>query len=269
MLTTQVENFPGFPQGILGPELMQNMKTQAERLGATAIDEDVVKVNFTRSPFLLQTQKTTYQARSCIIATGASARWLGVPGEKQFIGRGVSSCAPCDALFFKDKKVAVIGGGDSAMEEALVLTKFASQITVIHRRNSFRASRVLKQQVLHHPKVKVIWDTQVVQILGGKKVTGLKLQTTANSQPSWTMPIEGVFVAIGHTPNTGLFTNQIDLDEKGYIKVKDHTQTNLPGVFVAGDVHDYHYRQAVTAAGFGCMAAMDVTKWLEAQETSS
>ena len=287
MLTTEVENFPGFPQGIEGPELMLSIRQQAERLGVKLIEADVAQVNFKSTPFILTTAQGEFHSRSVIVATGANSNWIGLPSEQKYIGHGVSSCAPCDAAFFKDKKVAVVGGGDSAMEEALVLAKFASQVIIVHRRSEFRASQIMQDRVLSHPKIAVVWDTQVTEVIGNQKVTGLKMATAASSHQAtllksnqaiklnptilsqkpesliWQMPTDGLFVAIGHTPSTQIFSGQVDLDEKGYIKTTG-TQTNIPGIFVAGDVQDFRYRQAVTAAGFGCMAALDAEKWLHA-----
>lgn len=260
MLTTEVDNYPGFPDGIMGPELMSNMKKQAIRFGTTIKDEMVTEIELSSSPFSATSARGRYKARSVIIATGADTRWLGVPGEQGLIGRGVSSCAPCDAFFFKDKKVIVVGGGDSAMEEALVLTKFASQVTMVHRRDSFRASKIMQDKVLGHPKIKIIWNSQVVRVIGDKKVEAVELKNEGQVSK---MEIDGVFVAIGHIPNTKLFQNQLELDEKGYLKIFPGSKTSVEGVFASGDVYDHTYKQAVTAAGFGCMAAMDVERWLE------
>ncbi len=262
MLTTEVENYPGFKDGILGPELMMAIRGQAERFGTKIIDEPAIKVDFSAPPFKVATDTQTHEGDAVIIATGADTMWLGVTGEERLIGRGVSSCAPCDAFFFKEKKVIVVGGGDSAMEEALVLSKFATEVTIVHRRDAFRASKIMQEKVKSNPKIKIIWNTELTDIVGENKVEGVKLNNTQTKMVS-EMAIDGVFVAIGHTPNTEIFKGQIDLDDKGYIKVIDHTLTNVEGVFVAGDVHDHHYRQAVTAAAFGCMAAMDAEKWLE------
>ncbi|MBI4099707.1 thioredoxin-disulfide reductase [Candidatus Microgenomates bacterium] len=266
MLTTTVENFPGFPDGIQGPELMEKMKAQAEHFGAKIVLSDVTKlVKLDKlDQFGLTTEKETYQARSLIIATGADTTWLNLPSEQRLIGHGVSSCAPCDAFFFKDKKVAVVGGGDAAMEEALVLTKFASKITIIHRRDTFRASKIMQDRVLSNPKIKVLWNTEITDVLGQDKVEGVLLKSGEK------LLIDGLFIAIGHTPNTKIFADLVELDEKGYVKKttdaehQDYpTMTNIEGVFVSGDVHDYRYKQAITAAGFGCQAALDVEKWLE------
>ncbi|BCX14347.1 MAG: thioredoxin reductase [Patescibacteria group bacterium] len=262
MLTTEVENFPGFPKGILGPELMQNMRLQAERFGAVIKDQDARQIDIGSGYFEVKTDNASYKSRSIIIATGASTKWLDAPGVKELIGRGVSSCAPCDAYFFKDKKVAVVGGGDSAMEEALVLSKYASQVIIIHRRDEFRASKIMQDKVFKNPKIKVYWNTEVKEAKGQDKLSSLVLVNN-KTQEVREEPFDGLFVAIGHVPQSEIFKEKIEVDEKGYIKVFDHTKTNVPGVFVAGDVHDFRYRQAVTAAGFGCMAALDTLSYLE------
>ena len=264
MLTTLVENFPGFQDGIQGPELMQNMRKQAERFGAEFLDEDFISSDFSSKPFKITASDKTFEARSIIIATGADTKWLEVPGEKEKIGRGVSSCAPCDAFFFKNKNVIVVGGGDSAMEEALVLTKFATSVTLVHRKNSFRASEIMQKRVKDNPKIKIIYNSEVVEILGDTNVTGVKIKNNQTNQIN-EMLIDGVFVAIGHFPNTGKFKD-IELDENGFIKVYDHFLTNKEGVFVAGDVHDAQYKQAITAAGYGCSAALEAEKWLESSK---
>lgn len=269
MLTTSVENFPGFPQGIYGPQLMTAMKEQAERLGVEWIAKDVSEVSFEKRPFRLVADGQEYLAESVIVATGAVDRWLGVPGESGLIGRGVSSCASCDAAFFRDKKVVVVGGGDSAMEEVGVLVKFASEVTLIHRRDAFRASRAMQDKILKDPKVKTVMNTEVKEIIGDGKVTGVRLATGGKV---WEMSTDGVFVAVGHDPATKIFASQLALDEKGYLKTVPSSGNSVPGkyemmasvegVFVAGDVHDYHYKQAITAAGFGCQAAMEAVRWL-------
>lgn len=259
-LTTLVENFPGFPDGIQGPELMQNMRKQAERFGTEIVDKDFANADFSSKPFKISTAEMTYGGKSVIIATGADTKWLGVPGEKEKIGRGVSSCAPCDAFFFKEKQVIVVGGGDSAMEEALVLTKFARQVTIIHRRDEFKASSIMLERAKNNPKIKFVLNCEIIEVLGENKVTGVKITNNKTNELT-NLPIDGIFVAIGHLPNSTAFKG-IDTDEKGFIKVYDHYKTNIDGVFVAGDVHDAHYKQAVTAAGFGCMAALEVEKWL-------
>lgn len=262
-LTTDVENYPGFPEGIQGPELMMKMRKQAERFGAEFVDVNFKPAEFIKSPFTITAADKSYQGKAVIIATGADTKWLGVPGEEQKIGRGVSSCAPCDAFFFKGKNVIVVGGGDTAMEEALVLTKFAENVTIIHRRDEFRASQIMLDKAKANPKIKFILNTEVTEVLGETNVTGVKLKDTKTNKES-EMPINGIFVAIGHIPNSSVFKN-IETDEKGFIKVQDHTRTNIEGVFVAGDVHDRQYMQAVTAAGFGCAAALEVERWLESK----
>lgn len=261
-LTTLVENYPGFPEGIQGPDLMTQMRKQAEHFGAEIIEREFSEGNLTKvgGPFKVRAEDQEFEGKSVIIATGADTKWLGVPGEIEKIGRGVSSCAPCDAPFFRNKNVLVVGGGDSAMEEALVLTKFAESITLVHRKDSFRASEIMQNRVKENPKIKLVLNTEVKEILGDQKVTGVKIFNNKTNKES-EVTTDGVFVAIGHVPNSAKFKG-IDVDEKGFIKVHDHSKTNVDGVFVAGDVHDGHYMQAVTAAGFGCMAALDAEKWL-------
>jgi thioredoxin reductase (NADPH) len=261
MLTTEVENFPGFPNGIMGPELMQNMIQQAERFGAEIIYDDAGKCDFSSKPYKVQVGKEEYTADSVIVATGASSLWLGVATEEKFRGRGVSSCATCDGFFFKDKEIIVVGGGDSAMEEASYLTKFASKVHLIHRRDSFRASKIMQDRVLANPKISVTYNTTIEEFMGDEKLQAVKLKDV-NSGEMRDMKIDGVFVAIGHKPNTDMFQGQLDLDEKGYIIPTDNTKTKIPGVFVAGDVRDFRYRQAITASGMGCMAAIDAEHYL-------
>ena len=267
MLTTAVDNYPGFPEGIQGPDLMMVMRKQAERFGAQFLQKNATQVDFSKKPFEIVTQDLTYQAHSVIIATGALTKWLDAPGVKEFIGKGVSSCAPCDAPFFKDKKVAVVGGGDSAMEEANVLTKYASEVTLIHRRDEFRASVAMQKKVMTNPKVKILWNTLVKEVKGTGKVEKLIL-INSKDQTASELAVDGLFIAIGHKPDSDIFKGPIEMDEGGYIKIQDHTRTNLPGVFVAGDVHDDVYKQAVTAAGFGCMAGMEALKYLEEAKES-
>lgn len=262
MLTTMVDNFPGFPEGIMGPELMENMKKQALRFGAQFEPVDVVDIETNKSPFIVKTRDANFEGKAVIVATGAETVWLGVPGEDKLLGRGVSSCAPCDAPFFKNKKVAVVGGGDAAMEEALVLSKFASEVTIIHRREEFRASQAMQDHVLGNKSIKIMWNTEVTQMLGEQKLEKIKLKNNKDNSES-ELEVDGVFVAIGHTPKTNIFTGKLDLDEKGFVKIYDHTKTSVEGIFVAGDVHDMHYKQAVSASGFGCMAALDVLKYLD------
>jgi thioredoxin reductase (NADPH) len=263
MLTTEVENFPGFPEGIQGPDLMANMRKQAERFGAEFIDDDFTAADFSSKPFKISVGDKSYTAKSVILATGADTKWLNVPGGKEKIGRGVSSCAPCDAAFFRNKNVIVVGGGDSAMEEALVLTKFATSVTIVHRRNSFRASEIMQKRVKDNPKIKILYNSEITEILGEMKVEKVKIKNTQTGKET-EMPIDGIFVAIGHMPNTANLTG-IDLDEDGFVKVHSHFLTNKEGVFVAGDVHDKDYKQAITAAGFGASAALEVQKWLSDQ----
>lgn len=278
MLTSIVENYPGFPDGIYGPDLMMAMRKQAEKFGAEVIEEDFKSGDFTPlgGPFKINADNKIYEGRSIIIATGADTKWLGVPGEKEKIGHGVSSCAPCDAAFFRDKNVIVVGGGDSAMEEAIFLTKFAKSVTIVHRRDTFRASKIMYDRAKSNPKISFVFNSEVTEILGEEKVTGVKILNN-KTQEVKEIPIDGVFVAIGHIPNTAAFKalpatpsqasglrggRGIDINDEGYIVVKDHTKTNVEGVFVAGDVHDSHYKQAITAAGFGCAAALEVERWL-------
>lgn len=263
MLTSIVDNYPGFPKGILGPELMENMKSQAVRFGAEFKTSSVEKVEKAGNLFQLSVDGSSVSAKSIIIATGAETRWLGVPGEEKLIGRGVSSCAPCDAPFFKDKKVLVVGGGDSAMEEALVLTKYASSVTVIHRRSEFKASAAMQKRVFDSSKIKVIWDSEVTEVLGDQKFEKAKIKNTKTGEES-EIVADGIFVAIGHMPSTDIFKNFVELDQKGYVVRKEpgSSKTAIPGVFVSGDVHDYKYKQAVTAAGYGCQAALDVLEYL-------
>ena len=267
MLTTDVENFPGFPDGIMGPELMEGFRKQAERFDTRIMSSDVTRVDFSSRPFRIWVDEDEYQADSVIISTGASARWLGLESETRLRGHGVSACATCDGFFFRGKEIAVVGGGDSAAEEALFLTKFASKVYVIHRRDELRASKIMAKRLLEHDKVEMIWDTVVEEVLGGDLVTGLRLRNRVTDEIS-ELPVEGLFLAIGHDPNTKIFQSQIELDEKGYILTPGaNTMTSIPGVFAAGDVTDHVYRQAVTAAGMGCQAAIDAERWLDEQES--
>lgn len=281
MLTSVIENFPGFPEGIDGPELMANMRKQAEHHGAEILDVNFTSGDFTRSApegttsaegrssgqekqlFKVTAGDKTYLAKAVILASGADARWLGVPGEEAKIGRGVSSCATCDAMFFKGKDVFVVGGGDSAMEEALVLSKVASSVTMIHRRDAFRASSVMTKRAEENPKITFLFNSEITEVKGSLKVESALVKNNQTGEVK-EMPVDGIFVAIGHIPNTKQFEG-IELDDQGYIKVQNHYHTNIPGVFTAGDVHDRSYRQAITAAGFGCAAALEAERWLSVE----
>jgi len=265
MLTTEVENYPGFPDGIQGPDLMIKFREQAERFGARVENVDVTAVDFSGSPLIVRTADDEYHARTVIIATGASAKWLDIEGESKLRGRGVSTCATCDGAFFRDKHIVVVGGGDSAMEEALFLTRFGHKVTVIHRRDTLRASKIMASRAQAHEKIDFIWNTLPVGVLGDEKMTGLRLKNVLDGS-EYDFDADALFIAIGHTPNTEIFRGQIDLDEVGYIVSADGTTTNREGVFVAGDVNDLRYKQAITAAGAGCKAAMDAEKHLEAME---
>lgn len=266
MLTSTVENFPGFPEGIQGPDLMLAMRKQAEKFGTEIVEANFVSGDFSKQPFVVHTAEKSFEGKSVIIATGADTKWLGVPGEQEKIGKGVSSCAPCDAAFFRNKSVIVVGGGDSAMEEALFLTKFATNVTVVHRKDTLRASQIMQDKAKKNPKISFVFNTEVIEVLGEQKVTGVKLKDNKTGKIS-EMPIDGIFVAVGHIPNSKVFKG-IELDEKGFIKVQNHYHTNVEGVFVAGDVHDGEYKQAVTAAGYGCAAALEVERWLEEESFS-
>ncbi|HEV7179612.1 MAG TPA: thioredoxin-disulfide reductase [Candidatus Baltobacteraceae bacterium] len=265
MLTTEVENYPGFPEGIMGPDLMMKFREQAERFGARVLNVDATSVDFSNQPLVVRTADDEYHARTVILATGASARWLEVPGEEKLRGRGVSTCATCDGAFFRDKHIVVVGGGDSAMEEALFLTRFGRKVTVIHRRESLRASKIMAERAHSHEKIDFIWNTVVDEVLGDTHMTGLRLRNI-NDQSTFDFDADALFIAIGHTPNTAMLKGQIDLDDAGYIDAPNGTSTNVEGVFVAGDVNDLRYKQAITAAGAGCKAAMDAEKHLEALE---
>jgi len=274
MLTTLVENYPGFVEGIEGPELMVNMRNQTERLGVEILNSDVTEADFNKKPFEVKSDGKIFKGKSVIIATGADSIWLEAPGELQLRGKGVSTCATCDAFFFRDKDVIVVGGGDSAMEEALVLSQVTKSVTIIHRRNAFRASIAMQDRVFKEIKIKVKWNTELIKYNGTAKLESVILKNSKSGKEE-VKKIDGVFIAIGHKPNTGIFKG-IDLDEKGYVVrkvtkdekglLKFRSSTSVEGVFTGGDVHDYRYRQAVTAAGFGCMAALDADKWLMEQE---
>ena len=261
MLTTDVENYPGFVDGIKGPDLMENFRKQAIRFGAEIINENVTSVDFKKNPFQVSTAENNYNANTIIIATGADSKWLGLSSEQKLIGRGVSSCATCDGFFFKNKNIVVVGGGDSAMEESLFLTKFANKVTVIHRRDKLRASKIMQERAFKNNKIEFVWDSEIVDVIGENSVTGIKIKNIKTNQVS-EMEVQGLFVAIGHKPNTDFLKGQIDLNEKGYV-IHNGTRTNIDGVFVAGDVYDFRYRQAVTAAGHGCQAAIDAEKFIE------
>jgi len=261
MNTTDVENYPGFDEGIMGPDLMQIMRKQTENMGTKIIDDVVTNVDFSQNPFKVSTASTNFEAKTVIVCTGATPRKIGIEGEQTFAGKGVSYCATCDGAFFRDQELAVVGGGDSCMEEATFLTKFASKVHIIHRREEFRASKIMQERALNNEKIIVHWNSTVADIKGDQKVQQVILKDTKTGEET-SMDMAGVFVAIGHEPNTELFKNQLDLDENGYIVLNKNTQTSVDGVFSAGDVHDHRYRQAVTAAGYGCMAAIDVDKYL-------
>jgi thioredoxin reductase (NADPH) len=266
MLTTEVENYPGFPEGIMGPELMEAFRAQAERFGSVIHNVDVTGVDFAQRPFVVRTAEETYTADTVIVATGASARWLDIPGEARLRGRGVSTCATCDGAFFRNKHIVVVGGGDSAMEEALFLTRFGSKVTVIHRRDALRASKIMAERALNHEKIEFIWNTGVEEVIGEDATTALRLKNLVDGSER-VLNADALFIAIGHDPNTAIFQGQLELDAAGYIASENGVLTNVEGVFVAGDVYDIRYKQAITAAGMGCKAAMDAEKYLEARET--
>jgi thioredoxin reductase (NADPH) len=264
MITTAVENFPGFADGVMGPELMGAMRSQAERFGTEIVQGRVTSVDFSKRPFTVTTDEQEYRAKTVIVATGASARLLGLPSERQLMGHGVSTCATCDGFFYRNRPIAVIGGGDSALEEAIFLTKFASKVTLIHRRESLRASKIMQDKAAANPKIEFRWNAVVEEVKSVESgvVTSLALRDVKTGERS-DLPVEGVFVAIGHTPNTGVFATRLDLDANGYVRTHDGTHTSVPGVFACGDVQDHVYRQAITAAGSGCMAALDAERFLE------
>jgi thioredoxin reductase (NADPH) len=265
MLTTEVENFPGFPTGIMGPELMMNFRSQAERFGARFITEKVTAIDFSARPFRVRVRDTEYLADSVIVSTGARSLMLGLEAEERLIGHGLSTCATCDGFFFRGHEIAVVGGGDSAIEEATFLTKFADKVTLIHRRDEFRASKIMQERAFANPKIEILWNNTVTDIHGDATLTGIEVTNTVDGTVS-TLPVTGLFIAIGHRPNTDLFSGVLDTDETGYLVTEPgSTRTNIEGVFACGDVQDHTYRQAITAAGSGCMAAIDAEHWLEAQ----
>ncbi len=264
MITSDVENYPGFPDGVQGPELMDLFRKQAERFGTRVVDVDVERVDFSERPFRIWASGTEYTADSVIVATGASALWLGLENETRLRGRGVSACATCDGFFFRGKKVAVVGGGDTALEEASFLTRFATEVRMLHRRDQFRGSKIMQDRASENPKVSIRWNTEVVDVLGEQVVSGLRLRDTVTGEES-EEDVDGLFLAIGYKPNTDIFREQLEIDERGYLVVTDETHSRIEGVFVAGDVHDHRYRQAVTAAADGCKAAIDAERWLESQ----
>ena len=267
MITTDVENYPGFPDGIMGPDLIDRFRKQAERFGARLRQVDVTKVDLLRRPFRVWVGDEELTTDAMIVATGATAKWLGVPGEEKLTGRGVSACATCDGFFFRDQELIVVGGGDTAMEEALFLTKFASKVKIVHRRDAFRASKIMTQRAMDHEKIEIMWNSEVIEIHGEDEVTSATLKDTQTGEET-RIDISGVFVAIGHEPTTEIFDGQLDLDENGYLVsgYRGDTHTSIEGVFAAGDVADHVYRQAVTAAGTGCMAAIEAERWLGHQE---
>ena len=270
MLTTEVENYPGFPEGIMGPELMQNFRSQAERFGATFLTQKVTRVDFSTSPFRIwigdsNSEEPSYSADAVIVSTGARSVMLELPNEYELVGHGLSTCATCDGFFFRDQEIAVVGGGDSAMEEATFLSRFASKVTIIHRRDELRASKIMQERAFSNPKIDFLWNHEVVGYIGDSKLEGITVQDV-NSGDESNINLSGLFIAIGHKPNTDIFTNQLDLLDNGYIATQpDSSLTNIPGVFACGDVQDFTYRQAITAAGSGCMAAIDAERWLEEQ----
>jgi thioredoxin reductase (NADPH) len=262
MITSDVENYPGFPDGVQGPELMQKFREQAERFGSTLIEKDATKVDFSQRPFRIWVGDDEYLADAVIVATGASALWLGLPSEEEFRGRGVSACATCDGFFFRGREIAVVGGGDTALEEATFLTRFADKVTILVRRDEFRGSRIMQERAINHEKIEVLWNKEVVEVKGDMTVNALTLRDTKTGDTS-ELGVQGLFIAIGYKPNTDLFADQLTVGEGGYLQIVDgETGSGIDGVFVAGDVHDHHYRQAVTAAGDGCKAAIDAERWL-------
>ncbi len=264
--TTDVENYPGFPDGIQGPEMMELFRKQAERFGAEVVSSEVTKVDFSQAPFKVWVGEQVETAKAVIISTGAAYRHLGIPGEDEYAGHGVSYCATCDGFFFRDKDIVVVGGGDTAMEEAIFLSRFGSKVTIVHRRDELRASKIMQQRAFDNPKIEFVWDTALTEVLGENgKLTAVKMRNLKTDEET-TRATEGLFIAIGHDPATKIFEGQIDLDDAGYIKVHDGSYTSVDGVFAGGDCVDFTYRQAVTAAGMGCMAAIDAERWLESQQ---
>lgn len=271
MLTTEVENYPGFPEGIMGPDLMQNFRSQAERFGASFLTQKVTRVDFSHSPFQVwigdpNAEEASYSADSVIVSTGARSVMLELPNEFELVGHGLSTCATCDGFFFRDQEIAVVGGGDSAMEEATFLSRFASKVTIIHRREELRASKIMQERAFSNPKIDFLWNHEVIRYIGESKLEGITVRDV-NSGNEKNIDLSGLFIAIGHKPNTDIFVGQLDLLDNGYVATKsDSSLTNVPGVFACGDVQDFTYRQAITAAGSGCMAAIDAERWLEEQE---
>ena len=271
MLTTEVENYPGFPEGIMGPDLMQNFRSQAERFGASFLTQKVTQVDFSHTPFQVwigdpNAEEASYSADSVIVSTGARSVMLELPNEFELVGHGLSTCATCDGFFFRDQEIAVVGGGDSAMEEATFLSRFASKVTIIHRREELRASKIMQERAFSNPKIDFLWNHEVIRYIGESKLEGITVRDV-NSGNEKNIDLSGLFIAIGHKPNTDIFVGQLDLLDNGYVATKsDSSLTNVPGVFACGDVQDFTYRQAITAAGSGCMAAIDAERWLEEQE---
>jgi thioredoxin reductase (NADPH) len=269
MLTTDVENYPGFPDGIMGPELMMSFRSQAERFGAEFLTEKATRVDFSERPFRVWVREREFRADAVIVSTGAQSLMLGLEAESKLLGHGLSTCATCDGFFFRGHNIAVVGGGDSAVEEATFLTKFADKVTLIHRRDQLRASKIMQDRAFSNPKIEMLWNHTVTDVLGDHTVEGIEVTSTVDGSTS-TLPVTGVFVAIGHRPNTDLFAGVLDMDENGYLVTQPNSSyTNIPGVFACGDVQDHTYRQAITAAGSGCMAAIDAERWLESQTSHS